>query len=149
MNATEAQTRFLSTLMAERVHSFSDVRLADISKSQASAMIEELLASPRLQTVTFEATVGFYVREGQVFRVQKSKNSGNLYAKALVTEEFGRAHWEYAPGVVKSLKDSQRLTLDSARDLGLAHGVCVICGRTLTNPESVDAGIGPICSGKL
>lgn len=32
---------------------------------------------------------------------------------------------------------------------GQAIGVCGKCGRTLTDPESRAAGIGPICAGKL
>lgn len=31
---------------------------------------------------------------------------------------------------------------------GRETGVCACCGRTLTDPESVAAGIGPICAGK-
>lgn len=27
-------------------------------------------------------------------------------------------------------------------------GACGVCGRTLTNPESIAAGIGPVCAGK-
>ena len=30
---------------------------------------------------------------------------------------------------------------------GGATGTCRICGRTLTNPDSVQAGIGPVCAG--
>ena len=28
-------------------------------------------------------------------------------------------------------------------------GSCTCCGRTLTNPESLETGIGPICAGRL
>lgn len=28
------------------------------------------------------------------------------------------------------------------------EGRCCVCGRPLTNPESIDAGIGPECAGK-
>lgn len=29
------------------------------------------------------------------------------------------------------------------------EGTCYMCGKTLTTPESVEAGIGPICAGRL
>ena len=32
---------------------------------------------------------------------------------------------------------------------GMKTGSCCICGRTLTDPESVKAGIGPICAAKF
>lgn len=32
---------------------------------------------------------------------------------------------------------------------GLGHGVCSVCGRALSNPESIELGIGPICRGKM
>lgn len=150
MIASEAQTRFLGTLMAERVHNYQDVNVAGLTKQEASSLISILLGNPKVaQSVTVTATEGFYEHGGSVYRVQKSKNTGNLYAKILVTEEFGRAHWDYAPGVVRKLADADRLTLETARKMGHAYGVCMVCGRTLTDPSSVDAGIGPICSGKL
>jgi hypothetical protein len=36
--------------------------------------------------------------------------------------------------------------LEAARAHGIATGVCGCCGRELTNPESIAAGIGPICA---
>lgn len=32
---------------------------------------------------------------------------------------------------------------------GIETGICCVCGLTLTDPESVSAGIGPICAGRL
>lgn len=33
-------------------------------------------------------------------------------------------------------------------DMGIYHrGLCCVCGRTLTTPESIKNGIGPFCSG--
>jgi len=37
----------------------------------------------------------------------------------------------------------------AARVYGLETGNCCICGRHLTNAESVTAGIGPICAGRV
>jgi len=31
----------------------------------------------------------------------------------------------------------------------LHHGHCGVCGRKLTTPESIEAGIGPVCLGKV
>ena len=146
MNATESQTRFLATLIRERVNPYAGISLDGLDKRNASNMISELLNAPRVDAPAEE---GFYTRDGIVYRVQKSKSTGNPYAKKLVTGEFGKAHWDYAPGVARSFKPEDRLTLDAAREMGHAYGVCMICARTLTDPKSVDAGIGPVCAGKL
>jgi hypothetical protein len=51
--------------------------------------------------------------------------------------------------------DALKVLLDciDPRDLGKAYarmsGNCYVCGRTLTTPESIEAGIGPICAGKV
>lgn len=37
----------------------------------------------------------------------------------------------------------------AAIEYGHRTGSCCVCGRTLTNPESVAAGIGPICAGRF
>lgn len=38
--------------------------------------------------------------------------------------------------------------LEAARRYGLELGICSDCGRTLTNAESREYGIGPVCRGK-
>lgn len=44
------------------------------------------------------------------------------------------------------------LTSDDATSFGKAYaresGNCYVCGRTLTTPESIDAGIGPVCASR-
>lgn len=30
-------------------------------------------------------------------------------------------------------------------DMNVSHGTCAVCGRRLTNPESVRRGVGPVC----
>lgn len=39
--------------------------------------------------------------------------------------------------------------LAAAVKYGRLSGRCCSCGRDLTNPDSIDAGIGPVCAGKL
>lgn len=39
--------------------------------------------------------------------------------------------------------------LKTLKYVGQKTGVCQLCGRELTDPESVKRGIGPICGGKL
>lgn len=89
---------------------------------------------------------GYFKHGETVAKVQISKTSGKPYAKVLDLET-GR--FEYAPGVVSQLAESDRLTVEVAAAMGRATGVCMICARELTNPESIERGIGPICAGRL
>ena len=87
---------------------------------------------------------------GVIFKVQKAVHgSGRLYAKALVEDGNGGWTFEYAPGAIKNLSAATRLTLEEAKRFGVLYGTCCVCGRTLTNEESIAAGIGPICAGKF
>lgn len=52
------------------------------------------------------ASEGFFSYEDQIYRVVKSKSSGALYARILSPDN---AFGEYAPGVIKSLKESHRI----------------------------------------
>jgi hypothetical protein len=99
---------------------------------------------------------GFYVRDESVYKVIVAVHgSGRKYAKAL-DPETGR--WEMARGAVHKLRPEMAMTLDQALDLAKVvskdvnnelYGRCFICGRTLTDDDSIDRGIGPICLSKM
>lgn len=83
-----------------------------------------------------------YMVEGDVYRVKRSAR-GYFYAEKLEGTRF-----EYAPGDIRRIHASDRLTLEQAKAYGVRTGVCGCCGRELTNPESIDRGIGPVCASK-
>lgn len=87
---------------------------------------------------------GMYALGERIFKVQKSRESGNLYAKELVDGSF-----QYAAGAVKLLGPEDALSLDAAKAYGRATGTCCCCGRELTDPASIEDGIGPICATKF
>lgn len=92
-----------------------------------------------------KATEGWYRHDGDVFKVQKAVHgSGNLYAKRL---DVTSGTWEYAPGMVNRL--TERLSVEEAAAMGRLYGRCVVCGRTLTDETSIEAGIGPVCRKRL
>lgn len=48
------------------------------------------------------------------------------------------------------IDDSEPGRIITSRGIRFQHvGKCCVCGRPLTNPTSIDAGIGPECSGRL
>lgn len=52
-----------------------------------------------------------------------------------------------AEAIVYSLKDE--FVLAYLRAEGKASGVCQVCGRELTDPKSIESGIGPVCEGRV
>lgn len=127
-----------------------------LSKKNASNVISFLKAEPNLAAKTWkdsspvpEAPEGMHrLADGSIYKVQRSTQSGRVYAKALV-ENNGSWSFEYAPGTVKILSERTLMTLDEAKEFGALYGTCCVCARTLTNEESIEAGIGPVCGGRL
>ena len=88
----------------------------------------------------------YWTNDNNVVKVQKARQSSNLYGKLLIIQE-NSLHFEYKPGILRQIK--RRMTLDEAIILGKQIGYCCVCGLTLTNELSVELGIGPICRGKI
>jgi len=88
---------------------------------------------------------GYYLLDGRVYKVQISKSNDKPYAKILNTE--GR--FDYAPRAVRDLRPEHQVTLEQAREWGRINGRCMICAAELTNPESIEYGIGPVCRKRL
>lgn len=142
--ASEKQVAFLSTLLTERVHTES-VNLDALTSAEASALIGSLMNSPRKSGGSFERVTkeGVYqTADGEIYRVQTSRQSGNLYAKRLDIFDGG---FIYEQGAIRKLRPSDRLGVEQAKALGVQYGFCVVCGLLLTDPKSVEQGIGPIC----
>lgn len=145
-------------------------RKGQFSKRDASLLIHNLdLAHRREVTPVIEevSIEGMHRLDGQIYKVQVAVHgSGRPYAKVLMTEQVGtcggcekcdgedlcpafESRFEYAAGIVRRLSLETRLSLDEAKEFGAVYGVCCVCSRTLTNEESIAAGIGPVCAGKF
>lgn len=59
------------------------------------------------------------------------------------------ASFEYAPGAVKKLNESTRMTLAEAKEWGALYGVCASCSKTLTREDSIERGYGKVCAKKF
>lgn len=107
--------------------------------------------APRAKAASVVDGPGFYTTaDGAIVKVQPARSSGNLYGKVLDQSGIGTAEklsWNYAPGVVKRI--TRKLTLEEAQEFGKACGYCGACGALLTNEESIELGIGPICRTKF
>ena len=82
-------------------------------------------------------------------------------AVAVVAKQFGagtfgivnpdgslRRMGRMTDAMVTTLVDVETRGLEAVKELGIATGTCCICGRTLTDPYSIEHGIGPVCEKK-
>lgn len=154
------QLNFVRKLVGERILTgitMPDKKIEALSMSEARTLIDQLLLAPHLPTA--QATPGYYtvedtdLGETDVYVVVENKAGTSTYAKKLLVYKTKdgkkRGKWGYAPGVAATLATFTPLTVAEAARLSHLHGCCVVCGRTLEKKESVEAGIGPVCAGKL
>jgi hypothetical protein len=160
-NATEAQIKFINSLKTQRdittVESQTALNIARdmwakdaFTREVASKVIDVLKAAPYAQKrseTPSDAPEGMHRVDGVIYKVQRSPESGRVYAKQLV-QHGDDWKFEYRAGAIRNLSESTRMTLEEAKEFGQLYGSCCVCGRVLTNEESIEAGIGPVCSGK-
>lgn len=141
-SASIKQVSFINTLLSERVYAGEEINFGTLSSREASDLISLLLKSPRHDSVD----VGMYqTPDGEIYRVQPSRETGNLYAKHMLVG----GGFEYERGAISRLRPADKMTLAQAKAWGMATGVCCVCGAFLTDQNSVDEGIGPVCAKKL
>lgn len=105
-----------------------------------------------------ELTDGMYRKDGEIYKVQVAVHgSKRLYAKKLVKLDEPRQmakgvrthEFEYASGAIRTLTPADKMTLEEAKAWGALYGTCCCCGALLTDENSIEAGIGPICAKKF
>lgn len=130
--------------------------VAALTPAEASAAIDDLKALPKkplgakVDAAGAELTAGMYrVADGTMYRVYLGQQSGRLLAKKLVGSEAEGWSFEYAGLAQRFVSGADRMSLEEAKGWGKATGTCCMCARRLDVPESVDAGIGPVCAGRV
>lgn len=158
--ATAKQIDFINGLKADRefdpavIETATALWRAEAFDTQAASVtINALLASPRIKRIPAPSDPdlqGMHKIGDLIVKVQRAiHGSGNLYAKALVQDEEGDWFFEYRPGLIREVSNQTKLTLEQAREWGALYGTCAVCGATLTNETSIEAGIGPVCRRKF
>lgn len=159
--ASDKQLKFINKLIVERSEALdvlgvtiTEVQLLQLSTKGASATIDKLMALPTNSTHPSHAPAtkpealvpGFYMLEGQVYKVKPSQKSDRMYASVLVDAPAGhKATFAYAKGVVYKLTLADRMTPEQAKAYGDLYGRCCCCGKLLTVDLSIERGVGPVC----
>lgn len=128
-----------------------------LSRSQHVQETDSDTQDVPVQRVKHRAEEGMYRKSGSIYRVVKAVHgSGLTYAQRLtetasINAKNGKPKfkWEMARGFVFELRTEHLLSLDAAKEFGKLYGTCCVCGRILTNPDSISAGIGPVCAAKF
>ena len=89
---------------------------------------------------------GLYRRDDGVVILAKLTRRGFLVGHEV--EPNGNREYLGKAGLA-GLTPEHKLTLEQAKAWGWATGFCVCCSRLLTDPVSVEAGIGPICASRF
>lgn len=84
-----------------------------------------------------------YILEEKIYRLRMGK-SGFAYAMEVSLDRD--ISDKYAPGIAKKLRPEDVIEIGVLKSIGKETGICLVCGRKLTNPTSVENGIGPICA---
>jgi hypothetical protein len=98
-----------------------------------------------------EITEGYWEISGVVYKVQLNLAGTGIYAKRLDVDSDGTREWTYCgwQGMRDLREHGTKVQGDTVKKYGKLYGACMICGRRLTNEESISEGIGPVCSGKV
>lgn len=103
---------------------------------------------------------GWYMVDGEPWKVQWNLNHTGRYAKRLVPRDRrdgdagsdldAKPKWVYVQGGLGIVaQKGKRMTIEDAAQYGKLYGACAVCGRTLTFEGSIERGIGPVCYGRI
>ncbi len=145
--ATEAQIEKIHEVLDEKYspaeaaghHEWMNTHV--ISSAAASAALKRLFAMPTVN----ELDEGMYRVGEDIFKVYRTRETDQLVTKQLV-----EGHFEYTgKKPLRFIKARHRMSLDEAKAYGKVTGTCCVCSRKLTKESSIQAGIGPVCAGKV
>jgi hypothetical protein len=123
---------------------YGTLSIKQIEAVEKGAERDKARAKSEVNPVT---EIGMYQSADGVFRVKKSRESGNLYAMRLVPEATTKSErFTYERGGIYKLTADNRMTVEQCAELGLLYSMCVICGADLTDPKSVARGMGATCA---
>lgn len=170
--ATPKQIAFMRSLMAERGMSEDTLTLSLTGHTmrEASEFIGWLLKQPKVASAPkatgtgtgldlSEVPAGRYAAPGEddvlrfvrIDKPEDGKWQGYVFAKVQASDEFHRLGMQRpGQGYTGKLQDVLRRIVDDPKGAmtryGQEIGHCGRCGRTLTDADSRERGIGPDCA---
>ena len=139
-----------STFYADLLSKFA--RFGELTVRQLEAVERSIGQDAERQNAPSDPVteVGMYENAEGIFRVKKSRESGNLYAMRFDPNGATKSdRFTYERGGVRKLSASDRMTVERARTLVVEMSMCCVCGADLTDAKSVAKGIGPVCEKRV
>lgn len=152
---SEKQAAFIRSLADERGLDPDEWVAKAVNKAEASKVIDQLKAIERhheknRRPEAVEPPEGVHFTQGVYFKVQVAHHgSGRLYAKRLASgvDDGNKPTWVYeGRQPFGYLSEDTLVTAEQAAQFGQLYGVCVFCGRALTDERSIEVGYGPDCA---
>lgn len=151
----EDATTYLSQLRTDHPRPSADQASAWISELKERKAQNPITAPPRARGGLPSVAAGRYAitaADGttmlyKVDRPSEGKFAGWTFVKWVRDNGYESALKK--PQAEKVLSQIAEDPLDALVAYGRKTGVCGACGRTLRDPESVAAGVGPICAAKV
>lgn len=106
-------------------------------KGQHESIAEVRACSRPSAPAVVQLEPGFYPAGPKVYRLTAERSWQLLTSSGFWA---GRARAPYRP---------ERMTVEEVAAEGRRMVRCIVCGTRLTNPESIERGIGPVCAGKV
>lgn len=109
----------------------------------ATPSVKSKVPSGRYAITGTDGTTDFY----KVDRPTAGRWAGYTFVKLQVSDEYQRVPLRNQQGILDRIEaDGPE---QASKRYGKELGHCGVCGRTLTNNDSIERGIGPICAGKM
>jgi len=120
------------------------------ARADVAPVIEKVAESAKPKVEIPEVPAGSYALEidgvWKFYLVEVSK-TGYVSVQVQHSDETSRLAFNPMIAVLKGIVEVT--PLEACKAYGRQIGECGKCHRTLTNPESIAAGIGPVCAGRL
>lgn len=153
--ASDKQVNFVKSLIEQK--GATDIDAENLTKASASEAIEDLLNRPnaavdngrvavpagRYAIDTDEGHTAFY----RIDRPESGKWAGFTFVKLQVGGDYQRTSQAVGKSIIEKIEKAG--PKEAAVRYGRELGKCAMCGSDLTNPDSIEAGIGPICADKF
>lgn len=168
--ASDRQVKYVMDLLAQ--HQWPDTidedAVRNMERRQVSKLIEGLKDAPK-RSDPIDAfhgqgpSVGMYIADDgtlrRPIRVYLGQKSGRNLVKIIENTGGGdglQYKYRYIGSALMVAQGRtslgkvklERMSKEDAMEWGKLTGTCIVCGRRLDVPESVERGIGPVCANK-
>lgn len=166
----QAATLALTTADVKTILSWYPVMVGELDPTEEDELVEmklqlflhplkdaEFVAAVAKPTPPVAVPAGRYAVTGEdgttdFYKVDIGKAGGKwagyVFLSLQVSDDFVPVKATAAKAAVFAKIQAQGI-LESAKRYGVELGVCGVCAKTLTDPESIAKGIGPVCEAKL